>query len=182
MGCRCEVELLAVDVLMEHKSSLQCLTSTNCISLARQSSMSTTCILVLLLLGSLFLESIRSQESHVQKLTYGKLCLYYTDPHTPASWVPACSTCGTYMQWVLEVLCQCCIPFCEIATTQLAVDLQVWFSLSCAESWVHVGGGVVCQECEGEEERHHHRECLILHVRMPHKDMYLPHCSIVLVC
>ena len=47
---------------------------------------------------------------------------------------------------------------------------QMWFSLSCAESWVHVGGGVVCQECEGEEERHHHRECLILHVCMPHKD------------
>ena len=44
--------------------------------------------------------------------------------------------------------------------------LQVWFSLSCAESWVHVGGGVVCQECEGEEERHHHGECLILHVCM----------------
>ena len=116
---------------MEHKSSLQCLTSTNCISLARQSSMSTTCILVLLLLGSLFLESIRSQESHVQKLTYGKLCLYYTDPHTPASWVPACSTCGTYMQWVLEVLCQCCIPFCEIATTQLAVFAGVVLPLLC---------------------------------------------------
>jgi len=32
----------------------------------------------------------------------------------------------------------------------------VWFSLSSAESWVHAGGGVVCQECEGEEERHHH--------------------------
>jgi len=73
-----------------------------------------------------------------------------------------------------------CARFCRVCLWHNVLQMhcstdymQVWFSLSCAESRVHVGGGVVCQECEGEEERHHHRECLILHVCMPHKDEWL---------